>query len=38
MPAIAHLTEPLPEAQRNARIYAGDILVFRGFPADALVV
>jgi len=33
MPAIHHVTEPMPEAERNARIYAGEILVFRGFDA-----
>lgn len=31
MPAMVHLTTPLPEAERNVRIYAGDILVFHGF-------
>lgn len=33
MPAIHHVTESLPEAERNARVYAGEILVFRGFDA-----
>lgn len=33
MAAIIHATKPLTEAERNARIYAGDIIVFRGFRA-----
>ncbi len=33
MPAIYHVTEPLPEAERNARVYAGEVIVFRGFDA-----
>ena len=32
MPAIMHVTKPLSEAERNARLYGGDILIFRGFP------
>lgn len=38
MPAIHHLVEPLPEAERNARLYAGEILVFRGFAAVRALV
>jgi hypothetical protein len=38
MPAIHHVTEPMPEAERNARVYAGEIVVFRGFAAVAALV
>lgn len=38
MPTIVYLTTPLAETERNARIYAGDILVFRGFPEVAELV
>lgn len=38
MPALFHVTAPLPEAERNARVYAGDIIVFRGFSAVADLV
>lgn len=31
MSSIAHYTTPLSEDDRNARIYAGEIIVFRGF-------
>ena len=31
MTAIHHVTEPVPEAERNAYLYEGTILVFRGF-------
>src|SRR5699024_7468166 len=32
MPALMHIAESLPEEERNMRIHAGDILVFRGPP------
>lgn len=35
MPAIMHVTKPLSETERNARIYGGDILIFRDFPRVA---
>lgn len=38
MSAIHHLARPIPEAERNARLYAGTILVFRGFPEVARLV
>ena len=33
MTAIHHVTAPVPEGERNARVYAGEIIVFRGFDA-----
>ena len=33
MPGIHHITAPMTEAERNRRVYGGDILVFRGFAA-----
>ncbi|MFN2362026.1 MAG: hypothetical protein ABR522_13245 [Marinobacter sp.] len=33
MTALYHLATPVPEAERNARIYQGDLIVFRGFDA-----
>jgi len=38
MIAIHHVTEPMPEAERNARVYSGEIIVFRGFGAVAALV
>lgn len=35
MTALLHLATPLPEAERNARIYKGDLIVFRNFSAMA---
>lgn len=35
MTALYQLATPLPEAERNARLYQGDLIVFRGF--DAMV-
>lgn len=32
MPALIHTAKPMPEGERNARVYAGDIIVFRGHP------
>ncbi len=31
MPAVYHSDTPLPEGERNARVYAGDIIIFRDF-------
>ena len=33
MPAVDLHSTALAEGERNRRIYAGDIIVFRGFPA-----
>lgn len=38
MPALYHVTAPMPEAERNARVYAGEIIIFRGFAAVAELV
>lgn len=38
MIAIHHVTEAMPEAERNQRLYDGTILVFRGFGAVAELV
>ena len=38
MTAILHLAEALPEADRNDHLYAGDVLVFRGFAAVRALV
>jgi len=38
MPAIHHVTAPMAEAERNERVYRGEILVFRGFAAVAGLV
>ncbi len=38
MPGIYHVASAMPEAERNARIYAGEILVFRDCPAIAALV
>lgn len=35
MTALYHLATPLPEAERNARIYRGELIVFRGLKAMA---
>ncbi len=35
MTAFYHLATPLPESERNARIYRGELIVFRGFDAMA---
>lgn len=35
MRAFYHVTEPMPEVERNARVYAGETIVFRGFEAVA---
>ncbi len=35
MAALYHLATPLPEAERNARLYRGELIVFRGFDAMA---
>jgi hypothetical protein len=33
MSALHHVTAPMPEPERNERVYTGEILVFRGFQA-----
>ncbi len=38
MPAITLITAPLGEQERNARLYAGEILIFQGFPAVVALV
>lgn len=38
MIAIHHVAEPMAEAERNARLYDGEVLVFRGFPEVAALV
>lgn len=35
MTALYQLETPLPEAERNARLYRGELIVFRGFEAMA---
>lgn len=35
MTALYQLATPLPEAERNARLYRGELIVFRGFDAMA---
>lgn len=32
MPALIHIATPMSESERNARVYAGDIIVFHGHP------
>lgn len=35
MPAVIHTMAAVSEAERNSRIYAGDIIIFRNFPMVA---
>ncbi len=38
MSTLYHVTDPIPEAERNARVYSGEIIVFRGFGPVAELV